>query len=102
MATLTYVYNHHERELASRLTQVQHEHHDLTMSTTHVHLDHDNCMETAVLRGTVEQVEDLANAIISQPGVRHGQLYLLPVQVEQHRHAHGHHSHSHTHIKPLT
>ena len=47
---LTYVYNHHERELASRITRAQHEHHHLALSTLHVHVDHDNCLELVVLR----------------------------------------------------
>ena len=44
MATLSYIYNHHERELASSLTSTQHNHHNLTLSTMHVHMDHDNCL----------------------------------------------------------
>ena len=50
-AALSYVYNHHERQLASRLAQMQHDHHDVTVSTMHAHLDHDNCIETVILRG---------------------------------------------------
>ena len=51
VAALSYVYNHHERELSERLTALQHGHHDLTVSAMHVHLDHDHCLETVVLRG---------------------------------------------------
>src|SRR4051794_29437758 len=51
IASLSYVYNHHERHLADRLIETQHRHHDLVISTMHVHLDHDNCLETLVLKG---------------------------------------------------
>jgi CopG family nickel-responsive transcriptional regulator len=46
LATVSYIYNHHERQLASRLAAVQHAHHGLSLATQHVHLDHDNCLET--------------------------------------------------------
>jgi CopG family transcriptional regulator, nickel-responsive regulator len=81
LASLTYVYNHHERELAGRLTRAHHDHHDLAVSTLHVHLDQDNCLEAVVLRGPVDRVRRFAHAVIAQPGVRHGMLYVLPVQL---------------------
>jgi CopG family nickel-responsive transcriptional regulator len=104
MANLTYVYNHHERELASRLTQSQHDHHDLVVSTLHVHLDHHNCMETVILRGQRERVQGFADTTISQPGVRHGRLYILPVTMTQSAHSHGStdHPHPHVHIAPIS
>ena len=45
VASLSYVYNHHERQLAERLASLQHAHHELTAATMHVHLDHDQCLE---------------------------------------------------------
>ncbi|WP_426415077.1 nickel-responsive transcriptional regulator NikR [Aestuariirhabdus sp. LZHN29] len=102
VGTLTYVFNHEERELARRLTHVQHHHHDVAVSTLHVHLDHDNCMETVVLNGPTDQVEAFANSIISEPGVRHGKLNLIPVDVETQRHQHGSGAHQHTHSRPQT
>jgi len=56
VGTLSYVYNHHERSLAERLTTMQHEHHDLTVSTMHAHLDHENCIETVIVRGPTAAV----------------------------------------------
>ncbi|MEH6473644.1 MAG: nickel-responsive transcriptional regulator NikR [Halopseudomonas sp.] len=102
IGTLTYVFNHHERELARRLTHVQHHHHDVAVSTLHVHLDHDNCMETVVVNGPTAQVQDFANGIISQPGVRHGKLNLIPVDVQQQSHSHGSDEHHHSHTRPQT
>ncbi len=108
IGTLTYVFNHEERELARRLTHVQHHHHDVAVSTLHVHLDHDNCLETVVLNGPTAQVEAFANAIISESGVRHGKLNLIPVEHQHQSHSHGADSHghvhrsSHSHIHPQT
>lgn len=111
IANLTYIYNHHERELAARLTREHHAHHDLAVSTLHVHLDHDHCLETVVLRGPVARVRAFADAVITQPGVRHGRLTVLPVRVVEDAHPHGdqggddhHHGsdgHRHTHLEPM-
>ena len=87
IATLSYIYSHHESELASSLTAVHHDHHDLTLSTMHVHMDHDNCLEVTILSGSIKKVKDFANHIIATRGVRHGKLHLLPVET-----AHEHYS----------
>lgn len=104
LATLTYVYNHHERTLASRMTQVHHDHHDLSVSTLHVHLDHDNCLETVVLKGSVDRVQALANTVIAQPGVRHAKLHVFPVarHAQVHSHGGGDEPHPHIHLEPIT
>lgn len=104
IATLTYVYSHDQRDLATRVTGISHGHHDLTVSTLHVHLSHDDCMETAVLRGPTGRVQAFANALIAQPGVRHGRLYVLPIVAteETHGHGEGSHSHPHLHLEPTT
>lgn len=102
IGTLTYVYNHEERELSRRLTTLQHEHHDLAISTLHVHLDHDNCLETVVVQGKTRQVRAFADAIIARPGVRHGELYLIPVDVEDRTHSHGEGQRRHSHRSPHT
>ncbi len=92
IAALSYIYNHHERDLAERLTAHSHDHHDLTVSTMHAHLDHDHCMETTILRGPTKAVRDFANAVMAERGVRHGALNLVPADVNPgRRHSHGHH-----------
>ena len=103
VANLTYVYNHHERELAARLTRSHHEHHDLAVSTLHVHLDHDHCLESVVLRGPAARVQAFADAVITQPGVRHGRLTVLPVRVSEQAHGHGDEEpvHRHVHVRPI-
>ena len=104
MANLSYVYNHHERDLGERLTRAQHAHHDLCVSTMHAHLDHEACLETVILRGPVQAVREFAQAIIAERGVRHGSLNVISVSVSPgaHDHAHGAetHSHDHVHLKP--
>ena len=60
VATLSYVFNHHIRELAKRLMDAHHEHHGDQLATMHVHLDHDNCLEVAVLRGDAAKVREFA------------------------------------------
>lgn len=97
-ASVSYVYNHHERDLAARLTNLQHDHHDLTLSTMHVHLDHDNCLETVILRGPTAHVRSFAESLIAERGVRHGQLNLVPVDMDMQQHHHGEHAHSHSHV----
>jgi CopG family nickel-responsive transcriptional regulator len=99
VANLSYVYNHHERELAERLTSIQHAHHDLTISTMHAHLDHDQCIESVILKGTVEHVREFAEEIIAERGVRHGQLNLVSVELGK---AHSHGGAVHRHLKPHT
>jgi len=103
-ATLTYVYDHHQRDLASRMTEASHAHHDLTVSTLHVHLDHNNCLETAVLHGPTARVQAFADQVMAESGVRHGKLYVLPVKAsaQTHRHGHSEAPHRHLHIEPLT
>jgi CopG family nickel-responsive transcriptional regulator len=106
----SYVYNHHERQLARRLVEAQHEHHDLNMSTLHIHLDHDNCMEAVILRGRADNVRRFADEIGSQGGVRHGNLHIVPVETETAPHSHGEgdhdhghgHDHGHVHSRPRT
>jgi CopG family nickel-responsive transcriptional regulator len=108
VASLSYVFGHHERELADRLTALQHAHHDLCVSTTHVHLDHDDCLETLLLRGPTAAVRRFADALVAERGVRHGQLNLITVEVSdrgaKYAHVHSHdtqgHAHPHVHLKP--
>lgn len=100
IANLSYVYNHQERELAERLTSLQHDHHDLCVSTMHAHLDHDNCIESVILRGPAAKVREFADALRAERGVRHGQLNMVTVEMEGGQMYH--HAHRHVHLKPRT
>lgn len=93
VATVSYIYNFHERDLAVRLATMRHDHHDLCVFATHVALDHDNCLETVILRGKYRDIDTFANALIAQAGVRHGHVHIVPLHLDmpplgahQHRH----------------
>ena len=70
--TLTLVYDHHKNDLARRLTQMQHDEHDIIIATLHVHLDHHNCLEVLILKGEAARVRALADKLISCKGGKHG------------------------------
>jgi CopG family nickel-responsive transcriptional regulator len=74
--TVTLIYDHHARLLMDKLTNIQHEHHSAIMSTVHVHLDHDNCLEVILVQGKSALVQKLANALIATKGVKHGRFVL--------------------------
>jgi CopG family nickel-responsive transcriptional regulator len=76
VGTVTLVYDHHARLLGEKLTGIQHEYHRSVLSTLHVHLDHDLCLEVIVIRGRAGAVRSLADALISTKGVKHGRLTL--------------------------
>lgn len=92
VASLSYVYNHHTRDLAQRLTELQHDHHDVIVATMHVHLDHDSCLETAILKGPTASVRALADRIKAERGVRFAHNNLISVE------PHGDHGHTHDHV----
>jgi len=103
VANLSYVYNHRERDLAAVLADAQHAHHDLVLATAHVHLDHDDCLETVLLKGPVASVQIFSDQIQAQRGVRHGALNVIQVEPgDQHRHepAHAHSGAAHLSPKP--
>lgn len=76
VATLSLVYNHHASDLSQRLTELQHAVHSLIITTLHIHLDHDNCLEVLVLKGKAQEIRGLAERILAVKGVKHGQLAL--------------------------
>ena len=98
VASFSYVYNHHESELANRITSSHHHHHDLSLATMHVHLDHDNCLETVILKGLVAEVREFSNVIKAIRGVKHGHLHM--VAVDEETSSHSPHGRIHSHSKP--
>jgi CopG family transcriptional regulator, nickel-responsive regulator len=102
MGVLTLIYDHHAGKVAERLTDLQHDHIERVVTTTHVHLDADRCLEVILLRGAAKIVRELANGLIGVKGVESGRLVLssaapLPSRKEPaaHRHGRNHGSHSH-------
>ena len=100
VANLSYVYNHHERELAERLNGLQHDHHDLTVASLHAHLDHENCLESVVLRGETAAVRRFAESLMAERGVRHGAVNVIALEA-QHSHSHGESAPRHQHYRPV-
>jgi len=72
--TITLVYDHHKQHVQAALTDIQHDHHDVIISTLHVHLDHDNCLEVLAVRGKAETIKKIADELIAAKGVKHGKL----------------------------
>lgn len=68
------VYDHHKRELVNTLMDIQHDYGDIIISTQHVHLDHNNCLEVIVVRGRTKKVQDLFKRLRACKGVKHGEL----------------------------
>ena len=74
VGALTLVYDHHVRLLNEKLTDIQHDAYHNILSTMHVHLDHDNCLEVIIVRGKAKDVRRIADALITMKGVKHGNL----------------------------
>jgi CopG family nickel-responsive transcriptional regulator len=76
VATLTLVYNHHTPKLSEQLVSAQHDYKGHVLATTHVHLDHHNCLEVIILKGRGTDAKKFADKILSLKGVKHGKLVL--------------------------
>ena len=72
--TLTLVYDHHRTQLGEKLAQLQHDHNDLIVATTHVHLTHDVCLEVIILRGPAERLQHIAAQLKGLKGIYKGEL----------------------------
>jgi CopG family nickel-responsive transcriptional regulator len=76
VGTITLIYDHHSRLLPEKLTNLQHEHHDVIIATTHAHLDHDTCLEVIVVKGLSRRLQKVADLLIGTKGVQHGRLVM--------------------------
>lgn len=74
IGTLTMIYDHHARNLTDRLLDLQHHHYKEILTTTHIHVDYDNCLEVLVLKGKAGNIQKLADNIKSLKGIKHGDL----------------------------
>jgi CopG family transcriptional regulator, nickel-responsive regulator len=102
VAALSYVYAHHVRDLAERINAAQHDHHDLVISSLHVHLDHEHCLESVFLKGRLDAVRAFADWVGAERGVQHCQLNVIVVDVGDGHRPPGryHHHHGHLHLVP--
>ena len=97
VANLSYVYDHHERELAERLASMQHAHLDLILAAMQSPLDHEQRLESVLLKGSVKAVRQFAQEITAERGVRHGQVNIVNVDLDK---SHSHGGVTHRHLKP--
>ena len=97
VGTVTLIYDHDAHGVGEKLTLLQHEHHELVVSTSHAHLDHDSCLEVLIVHGKSSRVAQFADQLIGLKGVQHGRLVMtvpapaLAAPVEKaHQHPHPH------------
>ena len=76
VGTLTLVYNHHKPGLSERITDIQHHAGPKVLAATHVHLDHEHCLEVVIMKGRSSEVQHVAEQILALRGVKHGRLVL--------------------------
>jgi CopG family nickel-responsive transcriptional regulator len=95
VGTITLIYDHHASGVSEKLTELQHKEHELVVSTSHAHLDHDSCLEVLLVRGSSARVAKFADRLIGLKGVQHGRLVMtVPARaLEKGRAA----AHTHTH-----
>jgi CopG family transcriptional regulator, nickel-responsive regulator len=97
VGTVTLIYDHHAHGVTEKLTELQHAHHQLVVSTSHAHLDHNWCLEVLIVHGKSAEVEAFAGRLIGLKGVQHGRLVMsVSEPAPLHVHANGRrHTHKH-------
>lgn len=81
VASLSIIFDHAAHQLAQEVTRLQHEDHHAIMCSQHVHLNHHDCLEVIIMRGTAEQLRRISDTIISTRGIKAGQLTILSTNV---------------------
>jgi len=76
MGVLSLVYSHEVRELSKKLTDIQHNHLGIILSSTHIHMDEHNCLEVVILKGSGHAIQEVAGRLLSAKGVKHGKLIM--------------------------
>ena len=76
IGTLTMIYDHHTGHLTDKLLNIQHDHTSEILSTTHIHIDHNNCLEVLILKGRTKNIKKLADNIKALKGIKHGELVI--------------------------
>lgn len=98
VGTVTLIYDHHSHGVTEKLTEIQHANHELVVSTSHAHLDHDSCLEVLIVHGKAGRVEEFAGRLIGLKGVQHGRLVMTVAKPVSGKHLHAKekpHTHKH-------
>lgn len=80
VGSIDIVYDHHKREILNKLTDIQHDHQQIILSSQHIHLDHSNCFEVVIVKGRRTIIETLAHKIKAVKGVKHSSLNYTAVE----------------------
>lgn len=70
------VYDHHQNELSQILNTLQHNYIDIIVSSTHIHIDHHNCLEVIILKGESSRIRAITNRLSTERGIKHGKLIM--------------------------
>jgi CopG family transcriptional regulator, nickel-responsive regulator len=73
---LVLIYDHHKADFVAKFISIQHDYHEVILSSQHIHIDHYNCMETIILKGKASLLQELSNSLLSLKGIKHGKLVL--------------------------
>ncbi|MDR6554589.1 nickel-responsive transcriptional regulator NikR [Paenibacillus qinlingensis] len=95
--TIVMVYDHEIRDLPITLMELQHDYHHAIISTMHIHLNHQQCLEILVVRGEVQKLRELQQRIQVLKGVGYAELSVTHVDEQGHSHGHHHHVHDKPH-----
>ena len=77
--SVTLVYDHHKRDIINQITDIQHEYHEVILSTQHFHLDHDECLEIVAVKGKASRLTELSEKLIAVKGIQHGKLSMSKI-----------------------
>jgi CopG family nickel-responsive transcriptional regulator len=73
---ITYLYDHHKRELVDKLMDIQHDYFERIITTQHIHVDHHRCLEVILVKGKANEIKELADKVQALKGVLHLNLTL--------------------------
>jgi len=68
------LYDHHKRNIVEKITDLQHDYNDNIISTQHIHLDHDNCLEIVAVKGKANRIKEIESVLKSVKGLKHCSL----------------------------
>jgi CopG family nickel-responsive transcriptional regulator len=73
---IVFLYNHHKSDFITRSNNIQHNYHQIILSTLHFHLDHDTCLEIIAVKGKANMIQELSDLILGMKGIIHGKLVM--------------------------